>query len=127
MARGRKPKSQGLGDTIEKITTATGIKKAVELFSSVTGIDCGCDERKEKLNALFPYSKIECLNESEYNYLTSFFEQNLQSIKPSIQVELLRIYNRVFNVNQEPTTCSDCWRDIISKLKKLHNEYITQN
>jgi len=43
-------KSKGLGDTIEKITTATGIKKAVDTVSKATGKDCGCGARKEKLN-----------------------------------------------------------------------------
>lgn len=43
-------KSQGLGDTIEKITAATGIKKAVEAVSKASGKDCGCAARKEKLN-----------------------------------------------------------------------------
>ena len=47
---GRKKKATGLGDTIEQITEATGIKAVVELFSKATGIDCGCDERKAKLN-----------------------------------------------------------------------------
>ena len=42
--------SKGLGDTIEKITTATGIKKAVDTVSKVTGKECGCGRRKEKLN-----------------------------------------------------------------------------
>ena len=46
---------RGLGDTIEKITKATGIKKVVE---KVTGKkDCGCKKRKEKLNEMFPYKK----------------------------------------------------------------------
>ena len=40
----------GLGDTIEKITTATCIKKAVDTVSKVTGRECGCGRRKEKLN-----------------------------------------------------------------------------
>jgi hypothetical protein len=43
-------KSKGLGDTIEKITAATGIKKAVDTVSKATGKDCGCGARKEKLN-----------------------------------------------------------------------------
>jgi hypothetical protein len=43
-------KSQGLGDTIEKITTATGIKKVVDNVAKATGKDCGCAARKEKLN-----------------------------------------------------------------------------
>ena len=42
---------KGLGDTIEKITKATGIKRVVNAVSK----DCGCDKRKEKLNNMFPY------------------------------------------------------------------------
>ena len=37
----------GLGDVVEKITEATGIKKLVK---AIAGDDCGCDERKEKFN-----------------------------------------------------------------------------
>jgi hypothetical protein len=48
--------SKGLGDTIEKITTATGIKKVVETVSKVTGKDCGCGKRKDALNGAFPYN-----------------------------------------------------------------------
>lgn len=47
-------KSKGLGDTIEKITTATGIKKVVE---SVAGKDCGCSKRRDALNRAFPYKQ----------------------------------------------------------------------
>ena len=50
-------KSKGLGDDIEKITKATGIKKVVDKISEVTGKDCGCDERKRKLNKLINYGK----------------------------------------------------------------------
>lgn len=42
---------KGLGDTIEKITEATGIKRVVKKRYK----DCGCDKRKDKLNKLFPY------------------------------------------------------------------------
>ena len=51
-----KEKSKGLGDSIEKITKATGIKKVVEVVSKVTNKDCGCNERKDTLNRLFPYN-----------------------------------------------------------------------
>lgn len=46
-------KSKGLGDTIEKVTTATGLKKLVKMMSE----DCGCEERRDKLNEKFPYKK----------------------------------------------------------------------
>ena len=48
-------KSKGLGDTIEKITTATGIKKVVETVAKATGKDCGCAKRRDALNRVFPY------------------------------------------------------------------------
>ena len=48
-------KSKGLGDSIERITEITGIKKVVD---KITGEkDCGCNKRKEALNKKFPYKK----------------------------------------------------------------------
>tara|TARA_R110000824_G_C14927635_1_gene648396 strand:+ start:101 stop:259 length:159 start_codon:yes stop_codon:yes gene_type:complete len=49
--------SQGLGDTIDKITTATGIKAVVEKISEVTNKPCGCGKRREALNKAVPYNK----------------------------------------------------------------------
>ena len=51
-----KNKSKGLGDTVAKITKATGIKKVVDAVSKATGKDCGCDKRQDTLNRLFPYN-----------------------------------------------------------------------
>lgn len=116
----RKRKPKGLGDTVENITKATGIKKVVKF---IAGEDCGCDKRKEKLNKMFPYFKPNCLEEDEYNYLTSFFNGRTHQIKPSQQTKLLKIYNRALNQKQEPTTCGDCWRDIIKKIKTLYDAY----
>jgi len=48
-------KSKGFGDTVEKFTTATGIKKAVNAVAKATGKPCGCGERKDTLNRVFPY------------------------------------------------------------------------
>jgi len=50
-------KSRGLGDTIEKITKATGIKSIVEGAARVVKKDCGCGKRKDTLNKMFPYKK----------------------------------------------------------------------
>ena len=50
-------KSKGLGDTINKITSATKLDKLAEKIAEVAGAeDCGCDKRQEKLNQMFPYS-----------------------------------------------------------------------
>ena len=48
-------KSRGLGDTIEKVTKATGIKKMVDKVSEGLNIPCGCEGRRDALNILFPY------------------------------------------------------------------------
>ena len=50
-------KSKGLGDSIEKFTKATGIKKVVDTVSKIVKKPCNCGKRKETLNRLFPYNK----------------------------------------------------------------------
>jgi len=51
-------KSKGLGDSIEKITKATGIESIVNAVNKARGVkDCGCKKRKEMLNRKFPYKK----------------------------------------------------------------------
>ena len=114
--------SKGLGDVIEKVTEATGIKKAVELFSKVTGIDCGCAERKEKLNNIFR-RKTECLNEVEYNYLKEFFSLRRNTVSANVQKELLKINNRVFKVNAVGSSCDSCVREMVGRLKKVYLAY----
>tara|TARA_R110000822_G_scaffold57731_4_gene144884 strand:- start:338 stop:496 length:159 start_codon:yes stop_codon:yes gene_type:complete len=47
--------SKGIGDTIERITKLTGIKYIVEKSSGKKG--CNCEERKKRLNELFPYKE----------------------------------------------------------------------
>lgn len=44
---------RGIGDTIEVIAKKTGIKKMVAYILD----ECGCEQRKEKLNKLIPYGK----------------------------------------------------------------------
>ena len=43
-----KPKSEGLGDTVKKITDKMGIKQCG-----------GCKKRQKKLNRLFPYKNYD--------------------------------------------------------------------
>ena len=112
--------STGLGDSIEKVTEATGIKAAVKFLA---GEDCGCDERKDKLNKLFNYNKPNCLTEDEYNFLADFYSQPRNVISGLDKQQLLTIYNRVFNANKRMTSCSACMRNIYSKLKEYFEAY----
>ncbi len=112
--------SSGLGDTVEKITKATGIKKAVKFLA---GEDCGCDARQSRLNSLFSYQKPNCLTEYEFNYLQPLIGK-LNTVNPTQQKELLDIYNRVFNDNRTLTGCSTCFLNgVWKKLEAVFNEY----
>ena len=116
--------SSGFGDTVEKITKATGIKKAVEF---VAGEDCGCDERKDKLNYLFPYNKPNCFTEEEFDYLEGIFSDKLwqrRSPKAEQVRKIYAIYNRVFNVSDAPSGCGSCVLNRLNKLERLYKEYL---
>jgi len=119
-----KRKAKGLGDTIEAITEATGIKAVVETFSKATGIDCGCDKRKETLNKLFPYNRnINCLTESDYNLLTGFLDPLKNTLTPTEQLAVSDIYFNVFNYRLQLSSCGSCWKGKIDELRKVYNEY----
>ena len=119
-----KRKSAGLGDSIEKLTEVTGIKKAVKIFTEATGIDCGCDERKETLNKLFPYNRdINCLNETDYNSLTKYLDANKTTLNAIEQQEISDIYFNVFNYRLQISSCASCWKGKLDELRKVYNEY----
>jgi len=47
----------GLGDLVEAVTTVTGVKAATEAVAKVTGKDCGCKRRRDKMNESFPFRR----------------------------------------------------------------------
>lgn len=117
-------KAKGLGDTIEQITTVTGIKAVVEMFTKATGLDCNCPERKEKFNKLFPYnSDINCLNETDYNSLTKYLSASQTTLNVAEQQEISNIYYNVFNYRLQISSCASCWVGKLEELRKVYNEY----
>jgi len=115
-----KTESKGLGDTLAKLTKATGIDKVAKF---VLGEDCGCDERKEKLNKLFPYAKPKCLTEEEFNTLDTYFEKNTDTLTSEEQLSFIAINNRVLEQKLVPSSCASCLRDLVSKVRVIYNEY----
>ena len=95
--------SEGLGDTIAKVTEATGIKKAVNL---IAGEDCGCKERQDVLNRWFKYYKPKCLEEDEYNYIADWIEKGNDQLNNKQLSEMNAIYNRVFSKKFRCQKCS---------------------
>lgn len=122
-------KSTGLGDTIEKITEATGIKAIVEKVFP----DCGCQDRKEWLNKTFSYvnKQQKCMNEEQYLFFKAFKEKHLsQSKQVSIpgedMVKLIDLYNSIFQVDVQG--CSDCNAGhFVKKLDLVYQTYEENN
>jgi len=115
-----KNESKGLGDSVEKVLKATGIDKVAKFL---LGEDCGCDERKEKLNKLFPYAKPKCLTEDEHDTLSTYFKQSTNTLTIEQQSALIAINNRVFDQGLTLSTCSSCVMDLVNKMRILYNEY----
>jgi len=112
--------SEGLGDTVKKAFQSVGIDKAVKF---IAGEDCGCDERKEKLNELFRYKKPECFTESEFNLIKMAVDTKKNKFNPEEQETYKNIYERIFKVKVECTPCSFSkvvWKDLLS----VYNQYI---
>ena len=112
--------SEGLGDTVEKITKATGIKKAVKF---IAGEDCGCDERKVKLNEMFRYKKPECFSESEFQLIRAKVNSKQNKFSPVEQDMFTDIYQRIFKTKVECTPCSFAkvvWKDLLA----VYNQYL---
>ena len=116
--------STGIGDTVGKVLEVTGIAKVAKWL---LGEDCGCDERKEKLNKLFPYKKPKCLEQPEYDWLKEWFDKNTNVVKPSEQKTILAIHSRVFGVRNEPTSCASCLLTRVKDLEQVFKTYEDAN
>ena len=111
-------KSEGLGDTIAKVTEATGIDKLVH---AVAGEDCGCDERRKKLNSLFPYAK-QMSPEAQATFrdvLMPAYKRNRMTVKE--QNVLLNIWSSVFGKRPATSSCGSCVLDKYRKLEKVYH------
>tara|TARA_R110001583_G_C5619343_1_gene406135 strand:- start:1051 stop:1425 length:375 start_codon:yes stop_codon:yes gene_type:complete len=118
-------KSEGLGDSISKFTTATGIKSIVNWIS---GDDCNCDARQEKLNSKFRYKKNppKCLNEDEFKWLQNYFENPKQFSHIVIKSKVGSIWARVFGMHYKKICDCNGGRQLgryINELKEVFESY----
>ena len=112
----KKNSSKGLGDSIEKALKATGIDKVAQ---KVLGDDCGCEERKKKLNQMFPY--VRQFTEDELSIYESVLPR-IQGgrINGQDQDIMLKLYNKVFNANKKRSSCTPCVKETLDKLEKVY-------
>lgn len=119
-------KSIGLGDIMENVAKATGVKKAVELFTEATGLDCGCDERKERFNKInFKYgsrTKIHrCPTKSEFEKLQAILLRSKRVLTKKDAAEFAKIYSQIFGVKFEIwcPICTSIWKQKIREIKSV--------
>jgi hypothetical protein len=114
-------KSEGLGDSIDKFTTKTGIKKLVKW---IAGEDCGCDSRRDRMNELFKYSRNEpqCLTEDEFEWLTEYFKDTKKFSNIVVKTKIGTIYARVFGLHYKKICNCNGGRQLMrytSELRKI--------
>ena len=111
-------KSKGLGDSIEKALKATGIDKVAK---KILGDDCGCEERKKKLNQMFPYNNVRQFTEDELSIYESVLPR-IQGgrINGQDQDIMVKLYNKVFNANKKRSSCTPCVKETLDKLEKVY-------
>lgn len=112
--------SSNVGDKVETFLEKTGIAKVVKFLA---GEDCGCDDRKKKLNAMFTF-KVNCLEEDEFNYLDTFFKGNPSVVQPSEYVRICKIAGRVTNRIITPSMgCTGCVQTVVKQMKQIFDTY----
>ena len=112
---------KGLGDIVEDITEATGIKKVVKW---IAGEDCGCDERKDRLNKLRFRKTPLCLNETEFAFLDKLYNKGSKTIGHTEKETLVKIEERIFQKKYaDSLNCAPCIRNIYNDLKEVYNVY----
>lgn len=115
--RDYKKTALGVGDMVQKGLEKLGLTK--KYLQKLGFEDCGCDERREKLNAVFRRLRPKCLEKDEFIWLSELFESKKSRTGPEEQKKLLEIYNRVFGTNKKPSSCSSCVREVRMRLEKL--------
>lgn len=120
MAKRRK-KIEGLGDVVEQVTKATGIK-------SIVGECEGCNERKFLLNRLFPFKRVNKIMTDQHKAEFSVFleeagnrvlENRVTDITNHVKF-LNGLYSEYFGITIEVCeSCSNIHKAIIRDLNKL--------
>lgn len=126
----------GLGDIVEKVTEATGIKSFVSLF--VKGEDCGCDDRKKSLNQIqftnHRTKQVRCFTEELYNEYTRYRKVRTLKYEQEHVALLIKIYAWIFAIQyNQQDLCANCGGayNIIKKIETnidvVYDSYIESN
>ena len=114
-----KSKSKGLGDTIAKVTKATGVEKIVKTFF---GDDCGCDQRRERLNKMFPYRTINDMTQQQIQFFKDVLQPAYRHgvLGKENRKQFYALYESVFEKKMQQTSCASCNKNMYIELLKVY-------
>ncbi len=116
-----------VGNIIKKVTKATGIKKAVKMFTP-DGKDCGCEKREKKLNKIWSYKlKVRCLTETEYNDWKNFTNVRTLKITPEQTDFICNLYGSVFNKPIYKPKTNASHKPVIKMIERLDKVFEAYN
>lgn len=110
-------KSSGLGDTVQKFTKATGIERLVK---AIAGDDCGCEERRKKLNQLFPYAQPLSEDDRQLWEDELCDWENQRVITEKMQRTCISILERATGKRRKFSRCGPCVREYFKQAEKLY-------
>lgn len=129
----QKPQSEGLGDTVAYVLNETPVKAVTKVVKKALfkdGKDCGCEQRRKKLNQVLPYrmKPVRCLTEEEYVQYEAFKNQRTLTLKNEEVKFVCKLYAEIFNrPYYEP--CRNCSPKpmlvMIERLDKVFDSYET--
>lgn len=100
------------------MTKATGIDKVVK---AVAGDDCGCNERKEKLNRLFPYYGNMRLTEEQKVIWKTIIEPDWRRgrLQRTSKTALEKMYADL-GTKLKVSGCPSCARKALHKMEAIY-------
>lgn len=105
----------GVGDVIEVITEATGIRRLFDRFAP----DCGCDLRREKLNkTLGFYTPMTKEQKAEFDDVVNNIKDDV--ITTADQTRINELYRTIFNRRAASTSCGSC---VVTRMSQLQRVY----
>lgn len=114
--------AKGLGDAVEAVTKATGVKAFVEFMNG--GEPCeGCEKRKAWLNKV-SRRKPKTLTLDEFKFIESIKDK--KRLTASENINLAKTHARVYRTTYEPPgNCSSCAIQKHKDLVSLYEAYLT--
>lgn len=120
----QKKKMEGLGDAVAAVTSALGIDYLVKKIFTENGIDCGCEERRQRWNKAFPFRKpYDCLTKDEFLELDQLMTNPPTVITNIHQKTLRTISDRIYRERTEMSGCGVCVRELWDRMKAVWENY----